>query len=166
MIFRLRIGRWRFTFTFAPVADVIGVNSKLPDGNHILMWDFDDTSLSKVITSLERIQAIYDLPRIYILETRRNKNYIAYCFKRVPWRKAVEIVATTRGVDWGFFKYGIYREHFTLRVSPKCGRYPRLAWILKSELPEDAYITDLKSWVKYETLADQAPMKRIEINVG
>ena len=163
MILRLRFGRWRITFTFAPVVDVIGVNSRLPDGNHIPMWDFDNVRLGTVITELERVQRTYNLPNIYILETKENSNYIAYCFKRLPWRKVVEILAYTRHLDWGYFRFGVYRGYFTLRVSPKCGRTPKLAWIIKSRVPEDVYITDLKSWVKYETLQDGYKGRRIEI---
>lgn len=152
MILRLRIGRWRFTASVAPVTDVVGVHSNLEDNQHILMWDFDGVSLGKVITALEGVQAIYELPRVYILNTGKPKHYIAYCFKRVSWHKCVEIIATTPYVDWEFFKYGVYREKFTLRVTPKAGRRPKMAWILKSEKEEDAWITDLKRWVKYETV--------------
>jgi len=165
MIIRLTLGSWRFTFSMAPITKVIGVDSLLPDGNHILMWDFDDTTLQKVIMALEDVQNVYHLPTIYILETKPNKNYIAYCFKKVPWRKAVEIIAFTKGVDWNFFKYGVYRGRFTLRVSPKCGRKPKLVWKLKSDVAEDAYITELRNWVKYETLADGYTSNLHEINI-
>jgi len=166
MIIKIRIGNWRFTFTIAPVTDIIGVHSKLPDGNHILMWDFDNTTLNQVVGALQTVQATYNLPNIYILETKKNTNYIAYCFKRLPWRKVVEIIAYTKGVDWGFLKYGIYREKFTLRVTPKCGRKPKLVYILKNTLTEDATVLDLKNWVKYETIQDgyKTKMRKIEIN--
>jgi len=163
MIFKLRIGHWRFTFTIAPVTDVIGVNSKLPNGNHILMWDFDNTTLNYVIGALQPIQNIYALPNIYILETKTQKNYIAYCFFQCSWRRCIEIIATTKGVDKNFFKYGVYRERFTLRVSPKCGRKPKLTYVLKTYIPETAYITDLKSWVKYETLTDNYKSRRVQL---
>jgi len=154
MIWKWRIGRYRITFTFAPVVDVIGVNSELPDGNHILMWDFDNINLTEVLRALLMVQTKYKLPAIYVLETKKNSNYIAYCFKRLPWRKVVEIIASTPHVDWGFLKYGIYREKFTLRVSPKCGRRPKLVLTLPSKRKEDVSIFELRSWVKYETLRD------------
>ena len=165
MIVRLTLGRWRFTFSMAPITKVYGVDSLLPDGNHILMWDFDDTTLQKVIMALQDVQNVYHLPTIYILETKQNRNYIAYCFKKVSWRKAVEIIAFTKGVDWNFFKYGVYREKFTLRVTPKCGRRPKLAWILKSNVPEDVYIDELKEWVQYETLVDGYESKKYEFTL-
>jgi len=154
MIWRIRIGKWRITFTIAPVTDVVGVNSKLDSGEHILMWDFDGVPLNDIIIEMQRVVSTYELPNIYILETKKNTNYIAYCFKRVSWHKCIEIVAYTRYVDPSFFKYGVYREHFTLRVTPKGERRPHLVYTLKTEEPEDAYITDLKNWVKYETLQD------------
>ena len=164
MIIRFKIGHIRITFTIARVTEVVGVNSTLPDGNHILMWDFDDTKLQTVADELTRVQIIYQLPKIYILETKVNTNYIAYCFKKCTWRKAVEIIASTKGVDSNYFKYGVYRGKFTLRVTPKSGRDMQLVATLFSSRPEDAYITDLKNWVKYETLADGETVKIWDIN--
>jgi hypothetical protein len=152
MIWQLRIGNWKFTFTFAQVTDVIGVNSTLPDGNHILMWDFDNVPLSHVETALKTKQQTEGLPNIYILNTGKPNNYIAYCFKACSWRNAYGIVASTPFVDWNFIKYAAVRGHFTLRVSPKNGRKPRLVKVLKSRVPETASIRELRSWVKYETL--------------
>jgi hypothetical protein len=154
MIWQLRIGNWKFTFTFAQVTDVIGVNSTLPDCNHILMWDFDDVLLDNIEIILTNIQKRHKLPNIYILNSGKPLHYIAYCFARVPWRKAFGIIASTPFVDWNFIKYAAVRGHFTLRVSPKNGRKPRLVSILKSKHPESAQIRELRNWVKYETLTD------------
>lgn len=164
MIIKIRLGHYRFTFTIASVVDVVGVNSTLPNGNHILMWDFDSTKLGTVIRNLKNIQAIYNLPYIYILETKKHTNYIAYCFKQLLWGKVVEIIASTHGVDENFFKYGVYRRRFTLRVTPKTNIKPKLAHILFSEYPEDCSIKELKSWVKYETLRPDYKSKRWIIN--
>jgi len=165
MIWKLRIGRWRFTFTMAPLTDVIGVNSNLPDGNHIVMWDFDETNFDDVFKTLLTVQRVYNLPKIYILETKKDTNYIAYCFKRTTWLKVVEIIAFTKGVDWNYFKYGVYRGNFTLRVGPKCGRKPKLVWTLVSSVPEDCSIKELKSWVRYETLEDGQWTKLREVTI-
>lgn len=153
MIKRLTIGNRRLTFTFARIAKVIGVNSNLEDGRHILMWDFDDVKLEDVKEGLSRIQRRYFLSTIHILETKDNQNYIAYCFTACDWRRAVEIIASTPLTDWQFFRFGVYRGHFTLRVTPKGGRTPHLVTRLEGyELP-DCEVDDLKSWVKYETLS-------------
>ena len=165
MILKLTIFNWRFTFSCAPITKVIGVNSTLPNGNHILMWDFDDTCLNNVIDALLSAQRVYELPTIYIVETKKDKNFAAYCLKETLWRKAIEILTFTKGVDYNFIKYGIYREHFTLRVSPKCGRKPKLIYKLFSDTPEDVKVKDLKSWVQYETIPDNFKQKKVELNV-
>jgi hypothetical protein len=148
MIFRIKLGNWRFTFTFAPVTKVIGVNSNLPDGNHIIMWDFDDTPLEALTDELEYLQDQLDLPNIYIFTTGKKNHYIAYCFKRCTWQYSIEAVARIWLVDPSFFRFGVYRKHWTLRVSTKEGRKPKLVKTLKSRTPETASISELNSWVK------------------
>jgi len=162
VVVKFGLGRWRFTFSFAPVTKVVGVNSKLPNGRHILMWDFDGVDYQRLKESLLTIQRRYLLPNIYILQTNRH-NYIAYCFKAVPWRKAVEIVAATQTYDWNHFKYAVYRGHFTLRVTPKCGREPKLVEVLESLQEEDVTVEKLKSWVEYETLPDDWPRTVVKL---
>ena len=166
MIIKLRLGHWRFTFSFAPVVDVIGVNSKLPDGNHILMWDFDGVQFENVYNELWTTQMFFKLPNIYILNTGAPDHYIAYCFKRTPWHDAVHIISTSPSIDWSWFKWGMYRDHFTLRVTPKCNRNIKLAEVLRSIVPEDCSVYTLQSWVKYETLQDNWPYKEIFIPKG
>jgi len=156
MIINIKIAHWRFTFTLAPVTNVTGVNSKLADGNHIIMWDFDDIQLDVVKSVLGIVQSIYDLPTIYILNTGAPNHFIAYCFARCEWRLSIEIVAATPHVDPAFFKYGVYREHWTLRVTPKEGRKPKLIALLYSKTKEEANVSELNSWVK-DTLKVQDP---------
>ncbi len=152
MIKRITIGDLRITFTIARITKVIGVNSNLEDGSHILMWDFDDVPLEDVKIELKKVQTRYFLSDIYILETRPKTNYIAYCFSSQCWRRAVEIVASTNLVDYQFFRFGVYRSHFTLRVTKKDGRIPKLVSTLEGfELP-NCEPPDLTSWVRYETL--------------
>jgi len=151
MIKRLTIGSLRFTFSCARITKVIGVNSELADGNHILMWDFDDVSLGLVETSLRAIQTRYFLSDIIILKTKEPDSYNAWCFTVVDWARAVEIVAATPFVDWGFFRYSVWRYHFTLRVTPKNGRDSKWVATLEGFEPPTARIEDLKYWVEYET---------------
>jgi hypothetical protein len=152
MILKLRIGHIRITFTIAQVVDVLGVNSKLPDGNHILMWDFDKTPLERVVTALILVRDFYLLPKIYILKTSEPNNYIAYCFVRRPWQQVRAIVGVTEGIDENFYKWAVFRRRFTLRVGAKLGIKPKLATTIIGLKDEESSITELKSWVKYETL--------------
>lgn len=165
MIVKVTLGNWRFTFSMAPTTKVIGVNSILPDSNHIIMWDFDATTFPEVRNELQRVQATYQLPNIYITETSKDTGYHAWCLKRVSWRKLVEILAYTKGVDWNYFKYGIYRQCFTLRVFPKCGREIKHKHTLFSDVPEDVILHDLRNWVEYETLADGRKSVKHELKV-
>jgi len=159
LIKRITIGDLRLTFTAARIVKVGGFNSLLTDGNHILMWDFDNVDLRVVRQQLASIQMEYSLPKISILETRKHTNFIAYCFKRLPWRAVVAIVCQAPDVDFNFFKYSVYRERFTLRVTDKGYGLPHCVAVLESKIPEDATILDLASWVNYETLKKKKVVK-------
>ena len=152
MILKFRIGHIRITFTIAHVVDVVGVNSKLNDGNHILMWDFDNTPLQKVAHYLQEVQYEFGLPDIHIVKTSEPDNYIAYCFKRCTWQSARAIVGMTAGIDENFYKWAVFRKRFTLRVGSKGNSKPQYECTLKGITAEDVCIEELKSWVKYETL--------------
>lgn len=153
MIKKINLGRYRLSLTFYRIAKMIGVNSTLDDGTHILMWDFDDVGLEEVDEALKVVQSRYLLSEIYILETKKDTNYIAYCFTAVDWRIAVEIIAQTELVDWQFFRFGVYRGHFTLRVSPKGDRVPKLVRKREGFQLPNCSVKDLNSWVRYETLS-------------
>lgn len=152
MIKFLKIGKYKLTITFAPVSKVIGVNSNLPDGTHVLMWDFDEVEFESVMFALSSVQRRYNLSDIYLLQTKEPSNYIAYCFSSQVWRRAVEIIAATQYVDWQFFRFGVYRGHFTLRVTAKEGRIPYLIKTLTGYTFPNCEPSDLRSWVRYETL--------------
>jgi len=166
MIVKWRIKDIRITFTIAKITDVVGVNSNTRDGKHILMWDFDDTRIEDVIMSLGKIQCKHKLPDIYIYETKHNSNYIAFCFKKMSWLKALSIVAETDYVDSNFVKFSAYREHFTLRITPKQGRRLKLHTILKGFTESDATVKDLTSFTKYETLDDNHFLSGLQFLLG
>jgi len=152
MIKRVTIKDLRLTFTAARITKVMGVNSQLDDGSHILMWDFDDVPLDLVKQALSRVQARFFLSDILILRSSEPNNYIAYCFTAKDWRDVVMIIAQTEYMDWNFFKYGVYRGRFTLRVSPKQVEKPYLVARLEGYDKPDCSPEDLNSWVRYETL--------------
>lgn len=152
MILKLRLGNVRFTMTIAKVIDMLGVNSKLKDGNHILMWDFDNANFEDVVNALTDVSLRYGLPQIRILLSSPPNNYIAYCFKRCSWAQARQIVGETMGIDENFYKWGVFRRRFTLRVGKKCGVLPMYIGSTHGETLDDVHISELTSWVKYETL--------------
>ena len=152
MIKRVTIGDLRITFTAARITKVVGVNSQLDDGRHILMWDFDDTPLQEVKDALRRVQTRFFLSDIYVLLSSVPSNYIAYCFTAKEWRDTVMIITQTEGVDWNFIKYGVYRGRFTLRVSEKHNEKPWLITKLIGYEKANCTVANLNSWVRYETL--------------
>ena len=163
MIIKTTIGRWRFTFSMAPITKVVGINSNLPDGKHILMWDFDNGTLYEIMHNLRCVQIDYALPKIRIARTGKKTGYHAICLKRVEWRECVEILAATPMLDWTYYKYGVYRGHFTLRVSPKCFRNIIFDGIMSGYGKEDVSIKELNSVTQYETLEDGWKSKKLEV---
>jgi len=153
MIKRLTVGNIRVTLTVAKIAKVIGVNSELENGKHILMWDFDEVPLEDVKSALRVVITRYGLSEVHICRTKVPDNYVCYCFSQQEWTRACEIVCQTKYVDWQFFRFGVYRGHFTLRVTPKNDRQIKLVESLEGFELADCKPTDLKSWVRYETLS-------------
>jgi hypothetical protein len=152
MIRRAKIGDWRITLTVARVSKVIGVNSNLPDGKHIIMWDFDDLDIRQVKDALIRVQGRFVLPEIRVVSSGTENHYLAYCFKRSDWIDALRVVICTDGVDANFIRFSAFRQHFTLRVTPKENHVPRFETVLLSEIASDCDRKELLSWVKYETM--------------
>jgi len=154
LIFRWKFLGYRVTFTFAPVVEVQGVNSRIDDDHHILMWDFDNHPIEIVAYALRVVQRHWNLPDIRILRSSKGKHYLAYSLMRTPWPLAMRIIAATDGIDLNFFKFGVYRGHFTLRTSKKKGQQPHFVRLLPGERRETVKIGELKSWTTYETLRD------------
>lgn len=152
MFKRWTVKGWRVTFSIAPVTKVQGVNSKIDRDEHILMWDFDDVDHVQVALALEAVQSRYDLPPIDVLYTGTPEHFMAYCFHRTEWQKAIEIVAATKHVDMNFIKYSVYRGYFTLRITPKEGRAISKAFGLASPIKSDVSLDDLGSYEEYETI--------------
>lgn len=137
---------------------VTGVNSLILSGEHkgehILMWDFDDSPITLVAQTLRSLQALFDLPEINIVATGRPNSYHAYCFKACPWTKALNMVWMTQGVCKTFVKMAFMREYFTLRFSAKSGREIVPTIRLGSSVPGDVEPENVhSSFVKYRTKA-------------
>jgi hypothetical protein len=145
------IGKYRCILRIVPVWKLYGVNSHLSDGKHILMWDFDNMTDGQVKDSLSTIAQKWMLPKIYVLATGTSNHWIAYSFTRLPWLKATAIVALTKGVDPDFVKYSMFRDHFTLRISPKDMLEPNIAFTVTGPGIEESSIDDLVNFCQYQT---------------
>lgn len=157
----LKLGNIRVWVSARRVEQHLGACSRLDGDMHILMWDFDDVPLARVCRALTAQQVEYELPAVYVLETRPGTSYIAYCMARAPWDRAVAIVATTKYVDWNFVRLSVIRGYFTLRVSPKRGVEPKLAVVLESPWPAEASVDGLGLAVRYETSRKPAPSMEV-----
>ncbi len=163
MILKIRFWNWKFTFSCSQVEDIVGINSKIGDDNHILMWDFDNVNFVSIKDIMRTLQHVYQLPNIYIVRTKEVGSYHAYCLRKTSFQRACEILSSTFSLDMTYYRLGVTRGYWTLRISPKSGRDITLVDVLKSDVPEDVTVKDLKSFVVYETLPDSARRKKIEI---
>jgi len=152
MNFRLRIGSFNFYVALRREYRAEGINSRIKGSDsHILLFDFDGVPEERVICELSDIQAKFDLPDIYVLETGAPAHHHAYCFARLPWPLACTILANTPSVDRVFFALGVLRGYWTLRISKKKGRDFRLVKILFGYRPEEVSPEDLETVCAYYT---------------
>ncbi len=149
----LRVEKWgvRLHIGISRSTKVKGVNSRLADGMHFLMWDFDDKPFLEVAKALRRVQIRHALPNIYILSTGLKGYWHAYCLYRHKWERARAIIADTDGVDKVFLAIACLRGYLTLRYSPKKGRPFFHAHTLESQVEEDVKPEDVESFVVYTT---------------
>jgi len=149
--FRFKLWKWRIAFYFSRVEEVKGVNSQTKSGKHILMWDFDGVeNLEDLVLDLMRIQAMYKLPDIYLIQSSEG-NYQAYCFKEVDFKTALHIVSASKYVDENYLRLSAYRGYFTLRIDATETRpAPKLIGVIQSRYKPDLSYKDLCSFVIYE----------------
>ena len=132
--------------------EMLGVNSLLTDGQHCLMWDFDDVPLPNVRAALARTCDRWKLSEVHILQSSYPSSYHAYCWTRMPWQDAFTAVYNTDYVDPVFAKFGLLREFFTLRRNDKRhGVLRHVAKVTSEIAPTVNPYTDMQSHLVYET---------------
>lgn len=147
---RRRLGRIRFSLVVRTVLNVQAVTSRLDDGNHIIMWDFDDVPLNVVEVTLMTAQSRHTLPAIHISRSNDAGGYHAYCLARVSWLRSLEVVAGTQCIDPEYVSMAAWRKRWTLRLSDKGQGVPTFVETLSSEWPEEVEQRELTSWTDYE----------------
>ena len=97
-----------------------GIASKVysKEDKHILLWDFDDSELSKIKKSLRFLQIWYKLSTIYIISSSPGR-YHAYCFTSRTFREVINIISATPEIDTKYLRLGMVRGYYTLRISPR-----------------------------------------------
>jgi hypothetical protein len=124
----------RFTFTLdvwnmSVILSVVmtqwlnGVTSLIPKtkGLHIILVEFDDISLQKVIEALITVQDDYGLSNWYVFSDKEG-SYRAFCFTIVTFPLLMHILVDTNYVDKVYVGYTWNRGKATLRTSRKWGR--------------------------------------------
>lgn len=149
----IRAEKWGFSFHFSltRMSRQLGINSKLKDGNHMLLWDFDDVDYKDVYTELKWLQRQYWLPTIYVVGTGVARYYHAYCFCRCSWERTRGIIGETKGVDKVFLAMGCLRGYFTLRISKKAGREFEPLDKIESGMPEECLPEEAATISRYWT---------------
>lgn len=130
---------------------VLGVNSTLADGRNMVLWDFDDVSLEKIVTELQHVQYYHALPDIHILATGVTGYYHAYCFASRQFTEVSQILLETPSVDKVFKAFGIMRGYYTLRISKKRGREFVKVMTLPSIHDVECKAEDVATFSKYTT---------------
>ena len=148
---RFRHGEWRVGGYLYRVQDQMGVNSQVGPDAHALLWDFDNIALDQVVASLVSVLRFYDLPQIRVVAGSAPGRYHAYCLARKTWIETVRILAATEGICWRFFRFGVARGKFTLRVTGKNNQFPRTLIRIPSAKSETVMLDELSSFVRYES---------------
>lgn len=116
---KFRIGRFQVSLMAGLVTKVTGVNSNLKDGQHIIMWEFDETDLDQVKCALFAAQVFHQLPEIQIARSHPDGGFHAYCFKAMSFIETLHIVSGTALVDPHYITLCAMRQHWTLRLTDK-----------------------------------------------
>ena len=128
-----------------------GVHSTLSDGQHLLLWDFDGVPFGHVVAALRGQQRTYNLPQITILQSSAGEHYHAYCFARRSFLDAVGVIGGTPSVDPNYWKLGIYRGYWTLRISPRADSTFRALLTLPSQVADECTPDDVINGAVYWT---------------
>lgn len=144
-----RIGRLQVSIMAGLVTKVTGVNSNLKNGQHIVMWEFDETDDLAVLASLQAAQIFYRLPNIHVAESHLGGGFHAYCFKALSFVETLHIVSGTALVDPHYITLCAMRQHWTLRLTDKGQGAPQFSQMLNGFEPETASPADLVGLVEY-----------------
>lgn len=119
---RTKVFNHVFYFLIAGVERVEDITSDIKKSdNHILLWDFDDSSIEGVEKALTGVKGHYNLGDIYIMSDKIG-SYRAMCFTTLSFKDMLKVLLDTDGIDMQFFNYTVKREYATIRISTKLGR--------------------------------------------
>ena len=141
----------RFVVYFRKVQEIKGLNSECKDGTHIVMVDIDDDTYSSVQEDVRTVMERHHIPRADIMSTGKPGGFHVYLWKGFKFRETLNIMMEFPTLDLNHLRWTIKRGHATLRLTDKQGRKVRKETTLCGLGLGERYLTDLKSWVKYQT---------------
>lgn len=148
---RIALGSLRIYLSITKRQPVLGVNSILADGEHVLLLDFDEVpSPTELEDGLNSFARWHRLPPIYVVESSEGK-YHGYCYHRLDWQRAALLMADCPYVDDMHQRLGIMRQYWTLRISDKAEWYMRRAFATGGYAAETAEPGELQSFVQYDS---------------
>lgn len=151
MLWQPHIRNHRLTIAWVKYQTTEGLNSRLADGNHILMWDFDGYGYDIVCDGLIFCQRIYKLSNMYLFGSSPPDHFLCLCLSRRPWIGAVHIITSISIIDSQWLRGGVARQYFTIRIGKKNGHFPIPLKVFKSKVREDVKIEELTFYDRYET---------------
>ena len=142
---------YRFVFHILKERKTIGINSLLPNGQHILLLDYDNVELEMVKSEIQNLQKKYKLPKAYIVPIGNNNSYHVYIFKALNFEDVCRIMGSTEYACKTHQALGFLRGYWTLRIKGYKGKEFGPAIILSSEFPEDVDPFELQYLSTYYT---------------
>lgn len=135
---RVRILNFELALYFNILESRTGVCSGKADGSdrHMLLFDFDNANLASIAKSLEKLQATYKLPNIYIVQSS-PLNYHGYCFSNRSFRETIMLLSSVPEIDEKYLRLGIVRGYYTLRISQRAGEIFKTVLTLESMFPRE-----------------------------
>lgn len=109
-------------FTFYKLEGTEGLDSILPNGKHILMWDFDNCNLDTVKASLKSVQDKYNLPDIHIYADNKPNSFRASSPQQVEFNQLLHILLDTSNIDRHYIEWTLKKGYATMRIGKKKGR--------------------------------------------
>jgi len=134
----IRIGKLQLRAYATILEKRIGICSQKDtrEDKHALLIDFDNSSISTIINSLSSLQKKYKLPAIYIVASSKH-SYHAYCFTARKFMEIIHILSDIPELDESYFRLGIIRGYFTLRITSRKGDKFKLVKTLVSVYPNE-----------------------------
>jgi hypothetical protein len=96
----------------------IGINSTVGVDAHIVMLDYDEKNIEKIIHSVIELQEFWNLSDAFIYQTR-NGHHVMFWYDIVPYGRLKMIIEFAKYVDPMYKLISKFYNHKTLRVAGK-----------------------------------------------